>query len=232
MADDDRRLRETYVALAAPPPGDVHPSDVVWEQLALHELPAVERERVMDHVVRCAACAAIYRGLRELESEARNFDSGVPKPIASAGPRILATPWLAGLAAAAMLVIALLVPWHPHSPEPTSPIRSTEQPLPIVLAPLGEVSGAPPAFVWQAFAGAERYRVELSSGDGTVAWSSEPSADTQLPWPASVKAAPGVYYWRVVALPGSDRRLLAEVSSKLMTFTILPASADSVPKTR
>jgi hypothetical protein len=218
---DDRRLRELYAHV--PAPGDGHPSDETWEQLALDELPATARAAVMDHVTRCASCAGLYRGLRELEREARTFDSGVPKP--RARPRVASPVWYAGLAAAAALIIAFLLPARRPTSPPTDPglIRSPMSAAPEPVRPIGALSARPQTLEWREVAGADGYRVELWNG-GPV-WSQENVEGTSVALPRAIALSPGVvYYWKVTALAGPDRRLSSDVASPLVSFEIQPRS--------
>jgi hypothetical protein len=221
VADPDRTLREMYAG-ATTPASDGHPSDETWERLAMNELASAEREAVMDHVVRCADCAGLYRGLRELETGARAFDSGVPsRAAAGAGPRRIAPAFLAGLAAAAVLIVALIVPRLMTPPPSEDGVRSAPVTAPVPLQPIGDVAGRPEQLTWQPFPGADRYRVEIFTGDGTGSWTSEPVAETHLVWPADFPARPGVYYWKVTALAGADRRVASDVPSRLVMFAIV-----------
>jgi hypothetical protein len=217
---DDQRLREAYAGAQARAGGD-HPSDETWERLALDELPAAERDALMDHVTRCPSCAGLYRGLRELESEARTFDPGVPKPRAR---RRLASPaWYAGLAAAAVLIIAFLLPFRQPTSRPTDPglVRSPVSAAPEPVRPIGPLSARPARLEWRELAGADGYRVELWNG-GPV-WSQDGIEGTSVALPGDVALSPGVvYYWKVTALAGPDRRLSSDVASPLVSFEIQP----------
>ena len=231
MADQDSRLRELYDGVRAQPPGE-HPSDEAWERLALHELGASEREALMDHVTRCAACTSMYRGLRELETEARTFDPGLPKPMApAAGTRVTRPLLYSGLAAAAVLIVALFLPPRIATTPPDDSIRSAPAAAPVPVYPVGEITGRPETLSWQPLPGADRYRVEVFTGDGSGSWTSPPVAGTRVDWPNDFLPRPGVYYWKVTALPGSDPRVTSEVASRLMMFAIAEPRA-SVPKPR
>jgi hypothetical protein len=216
---DDVRLREMYAASSQAPRAD-HPSDETWERLAMDELTPVEREGVSDHVTSCAPCAEIYRGLRMLEDEARAFDpAGVPKAPAAARS---ATAWYAGLAAAAVLLLALILPLRMMSKPPSDTVRSPEGTTPVALAPVGDLAAAPAAFRWTPLPGAARYRVELSSADGDRVWTSPDLDGAQAAWPSDLRLAAGTYYWRVVAVPDPDRRLSSPVASPTVSFRIAP----------
>jgi hypothetical protein len=216
---DDTRLREMYAAATQAPRAD-HPSDETWERLAMDELPPLERDRVSDHVTSCAPCAEIYRGLRTLEDEARAFDPGVPKaPGAAARP---ATAWYAGLAAAAVLLLALLLPFRMMSNPPADTVRSPESATPVALAPVGDLAAPPHGFRWTPLAGIAHHRVELSSADGERLWTSADLEGGQVPWPEGLRLGGGTYYWRVVTVPDPDRRLSSPVASPTVSFRIAP----------
>jgi hypothetical protein len=212
---DDARLREMYAAATQAPRAD-HPSDDLWERLAMDELSPIERDRVSDHVTSCAPCAEIYRGLRTLQDEARVFDPGAPKAITPARP----VAWYAGLAAAAMVLLALLLPFRMMSNPPSDAVRSPGTATPVALTPVGDVAAAPERFHWTPLPGAARHRIELSDADGEPLWTSRDLEGAQTAWPPDVRLTAGVYYWRVVAVPDPDRRLSSPVASPLVSFRI------------
>jgi hypothetical protein len=215
MAEDDR-LQEAYAAGRTAPRND-HPPDEEWERLALGEMNAFERAALIDHVVRCASCGDVYRGVKELEEGARAFDPGVPRPKPVAAPWRPA--WYGGLAAAAVLLVALMLPsWRGDAPPPDT-VRSAPVITPAPVAPVGVVSSVPRELRWEAVPGADGYRVDLSNG-GPL-WSSGRVVETHVALPTDVKLSPGIlYYWKVTALAGPDRRLLDDVSSALVSFEI------------
>ena len=225
MADDDRLIRELYAESASRPlPG--HPDEATWEAWAAGELPAAPRAELMDHVARCAECAAVYRGLKMLAAEAAAFDPAVPR---RSRARVLAWPrmWVYGglvAAAAAVLVVALVPPSQrgpsPAPPAVSDPVRSGEKAVPVPLEPLGRLTGLPRTFRWQAVAGAGRYRVELSSREGDLLWSSPDVTGTAVDWPAAVTPAPGLYHWQVFVAPDADRPLATPPASAIVSFEI------------
>jgi hypothetical protein len=226
MVEDDETLRELYAESAARP-REGHPDEAAWEALALGELSPARKEELVAHVVRCAECAAVYRGLTLLQAEAAIFDPAVPRP----GPRP-ALPWprrwiYSGLAAAAAVLLVTLLPLSRRGtvlapgPAPTDDaVRSGEKATPVPLEPLGTVSGPPAAFRWQGIPGSARYRVDLSSRAGDLLWASPPVEGTSVVWPRSVPAAPGVYYWQVTALRSGDGPAAPPVPSPLVSFEI------------
>lgn len=180
--------------------------DDTWERLAMGELSAAERARVLGHVTGCRECAAIYRGLARLEADARAAGLGAPPPSVDAvaaavreptarrwGPR----PWLAGamvgLAAAAVVLLWV----RARSPEELEPghRRGAGRAEVVLLAP----AGAPPTLAWQPVAGAVGYRVSVFTADGRPVLVREVTAPP-LVWPAEVAAPAGELRWKVEAL--------------------------------
>jgi hypothetical protein len=229
MADDDRSLRALYAdTAAAPPPG--HPDEEAWEALAVGELPESRKQELVAHVVRCADCAAVYRGVTMLHEEAPLFDSAVPSPRPA---RVLPWPrkWIyTGLATAAAVLLVTLLPLSrrgtvlaPAAPPSDDRLRSGESAVPVALEPQGSLNAPPARFRWQGIARAARYRVDLSNGAGELLWASSPVDTTSVDWPASVRVEAGVYYWQVTALPAADGRTTPPVPSPLVSFEIVPA---------
>jgi len=220
---DDTRLRELYAA-ATEAPRAPHPSEADWEHLAMGELPSAERETLLDHVVRCAACAQVYRGLQDLEAGAREFDPGVPRKAAVVLLFRPAVAWSIGLAAAAVLVIALVLPLRRLPSASDDTVRSPAALTPTAIAPVGDLAAPPDSFRWTPLTGAARHRIELSRADGERVWSSGDLPGAETAWPREVTLAPGVYYWRVVAVPDPDRRLSSPVASPMVSFRLVPRS--------
>jgi hypothetical protein len=154
-----------------------------------------------------------------LENEARAFDPGVPRASAPPASRRLGV-WYAGLAAAAVLVLAVVLPFR-TTPDPTPDVvRGGVLSTPIAVAPVGELTSAPTAFRWTRLAGAARHRVELYGANGDLLWTSRDLEGTQTAWPAEIRLGPGTYFWRVIAVPDPDRRLSSPVASPLASFRI------------
>jgi hypothetical protein len=215
---DDTRLRELYTASTGVARAD-HPADEVWEALAMGELAPADRESLFDHIGACAACAGIYRGLKTLETEARAFDPGAPRESAAPTSRV-AGAWYAGLAAAAVLVLAVVIPFRTTPDAPPDVVRGPVVATPVALAPVGDLAAAPAAFRWTPLAAAARHRVELSNARGDRLWASGELEGVQTAWPEGLRLGPGTYLWRVVAIPDPDRRLASPVASPLVSFRI------------
>jgi hypothetical protein len=225
MTDQNGGLREIYSRHAR---AEGHLTEEAWERLALGGAGREERERLVDHVVRCAECAAVYRGLAELETEARGFDPGAPaRPLlGQAGWQSGLRPWgfLGGMAAAAALVWALARPAMAPAPPPASAppvMRGAESARPQPLAPVGRHTTLPAHFHWEPLPGARGYRVELLDAAGVAVWTSDEVAGTSVGWPAGIRVRPGTSYWQVVAVAPTGRAADA-VTSPMASFEIIP----------
>jgi hypothetical protein len=211
--DDDQLLRSAF--RARPDPAD-HPDEAAWVRLASGEMPAGEREALLDHVVRCGDCTRTYRGLKMLAAEARPFDPSVPAfepaPQVTTRPRWLAAGAL-GAIAAAVVFLLIRPPTSPiavaPSPIATSDVRSLGVSTPMPLLPLGKVAARPDTFSWRPVPDARAYRVRLLDARGDVVWTSPEVVEPSLALPAAVPLAPGRHYWQVIAQPGSGREPIA-----------------------
>jgi hypothetical protein len=223
MNEDAGRIRDLYARLARPE--TAHVTEEAWERLALAEAGPEERQGIVDHVVRCLDCATVYRGLAELETEARGFDPGVPaRPVlGQAGWQAGLRPWgfLGGVAAAAALVWALARPALAPAPAVvSSPVmRGAEAARPRPLSPLGRQAAPPAAFSWEAVAGARAYQVQLFGASGAPMWTSGEVAGTRVSWPVGMRMKLGTFYWQVLAIPAGGRAADA-VASPMVSFEI------------
>ncbi len=205
MAEAEQTLRGLYALRESP--ADPHLGEDDWLALASGEGPASHRERAIDHVVRCASCARVYRGLTELEEGAREFDKRAPQVLGPAPLDALGTTrwvWWGGLAAAATLVWAIAQPRPALAPAPQpngSELRGPEQTRPVLLEPLGAVVRWPERLHWEPVAQVRGYRVTILDGEGNELWASPLLAETAIAWPAQVPARAGRVYWQVTAYP-------------------------------
>lgn len=107
-----------------------HPSEDDWVALATGSADPATRDRITDHLIACAACAAVYRGLAELRREAAAIDPGITATAAS--PWWTSRPWLA-VAALALLVVgagAIARRLPPATPAPSVATTVTPAPAP------------------------------------------------------------------------------------------------------
>jgi hypothetical protein len=203
-----------------------HLDGAIFERLMLGELSAFARAAALRHVEHCDECSRIHAALLAVEEGARAFDPGVPS-LGQARPGMHRAAWL-GLAAAATLALAVALPWRSWLAGPTPAaedvLRSAGGSVaPTLAAPQGRAPGRPD-FVWSSVPGALAYHVELFDAEAEPLWTSPPVHATSLPWPDAVPAAPGPYYWRVVASVGGGAESLA---SPLGRFELKDSAADA-----
>jgi hypothetical protein len=158
------------------------------------------RGRIEAHVAECEACRAELIAVARLLHERR---------------RVRRWVYPAAIAAAAAVALLLLPPRF-ESPEPLyrEPPSATTA-APVSIAPVGSV-GSVARLVWSSVPSADRYRVRLFTGDGSVLWENTTS-DTSLVLPTAIRLTPRVaYFWNVEA-----RTALARwAPSDLARFTV------------
>lgn len=173
---------------------DACPGDEAVAALVLGELDADERRRVADHVTDCRRCAASYRALRALHTEAQNGPS-----------RRRRARWPA-VAAAAVLAVGLgaTLVWlgRAGGPGPMdgalrggAPFEETVQP-----ADGAVLDGSLPTFSWPAQTGAEAYRLRIYDESAEPLWESPMRSATSVTLPAHVATrltGGGRYFWTV-----------------------------------
>jgi hypothetical protein len=179
-----------------------------------------DRDRILGHLAECDECGALYGEVIDTEQVEAGSAAAFPE-VVPRGYRAYRGPggaWrspqvLAGLAAAAAILIALIVPALRHSADPDAPvdrgIRGTSlQPL----APIGAVP-MPVVFRWTSPVLAARYAVEIRDEGGleplfTLSTTSETVA---LPRDSTGRLKPGrTYTWEVVAFgPGGEEIMRA-----------------------
>ncbi len=116
MTDHDQRMREAFAALSqGAAADDACPSSETLRAAVQGQLPAAAVEEIVSHTARCAACAEDWR-----------ISLGFVRAMADSEPahppaKVVAFParrWLAPLAAAAAILLAVLVFRPQPSPEP------------------------------------------------------------------------------------------------------------------
>jgi len=166
------------------------PDELVIADFVEGRLGPETRAPVVAHLLTCARCRSVVKATGRLAAETA---------VAVQAPPRSWRRWSVPLgAAAAAALLLLLVPRRgddgstPGLREP--PLTNTVAPAPI--APRATVTRLD-RFVWSSVPHAERYRLRLYDGAGTVAWRTE-TTDTFTVLPDSVALSPGVsYFWRV-----------------------------------
>ena len=175
--------------------------------------PGADRERVVAHLAECADCAGRYAAAirtmplhAEPATEAQEF--------VAAGRRIATRRrWVAPLAAAAVLAIAVAIPIaiREKTPAEAGALLHFRGGGIQALAPMGSIDRSEVEFVWSSGVRATRYRLQV--GNGNVITTETQSTQTRM----SLK--PGTYWWSVTAL---DERGKTITESQRLTFTIRP----------
>lgn len=202
-----------------------HLDDELFVRWASNELTAAEVAAAQAHVEVCEECSDIWRAVRQVQSEAQEFDAGavaVPQ-LSPQRSRLRQIAWsAAALAAAALLAVSMtqLLPTAATDTDPapsqTSTVRSGTSDEPKPLKPEEGERTAAPEFQWTAVDGADNYVVDLLDESGEILWTSPSTVETGIDWPASVPLDPGLYYWRVTSQAlGHD-----PVSSSLVSFEV------------
>ncbi|MEZ5319533.1 MAG: hypothetical protein R2752_19190 [Vicinamibacterales bacterium] len=204
-----------------------------------------DRDRIVTHLAACASCAAAHAALvrvRPVEggvaasaegdlgafvSEGyRHAPAAIAPPAFEAAPRPAPSRpvpaprrqpwWLAPLAAAAVLVLAMTVPRLLTQPvEPPIARGGTWA----ALEPAGDIDVESLVFRWTAPEPAGAYLVEVFDASGTRLWSRRVDASPAAADPALVsRLVPGASYrWTVSSL---DARGVAMSSSPLTVFQV------------
>ncbi len=185
------------------------PDELVIADCVDGRLIPENRARVVGHLLICTRCRTLVTAASDLATSAAGFSP----PARRRGYR-WALP--IGLAAAAAIVLLLLPRADDDSAglrEPT--VTSTIAPSPITPTPGASVARVD-GLVWSSVPKAERYRVRLYDGEGSVLWTVE-TADTLVALADSVRLEPGAtYFWRVEA----QAEWMRWASSDLASFQI------------
>ncbi len=182
--------------------------------------PGADRERIVAHLAECAACAASYAAairVRGLEGQAPSEVS----EFAAAGraiarPRVLPWRWVAPLAAAAAIVIAVIAPRFLRNTEVADETTLRGGAI-HALTPSG-ATDAPVVFTWSRGLQAKRFRLQVGDSSGVI-FTVETST-TRLAAPDSVQksfAARGELWWSVAALD-QDGKTLQESERRVFTL--------------
>lgn len=195
----DDELRRLYAGALAerggrgagcPPPEAI-------QALVRREGSEETRLGTLDHVMGCAACRPEYDLLRSVEGAGRKL---------GAGGRTARPRWLMPAALAASVLVAIGVVRLALSPGEDVVFRDAGAGAVTLLTPRSEArAGAPVLFAWRPVPGARRYRLEVLTAAGEVAFETE-TVDT-LVAPESARAlAPGEYQWWVSTVGSPERR--------------------------
>ena len=180
-----------------------------------------ERERLVDHVAACSACAEELRLMRSLgpwsESLARRLaeagealDIPPPRPFpARRGlfrPLALAAALAAALVGGGVLFRQHLAPVAVEAPveDPVQDVERGTAPAEVSPAPDSVLPAPPETLQWPSQAGAMSYRVKLYDEEARLLWQSGPSRQPRAVLPPAVRDRlhPGADYFWVIELEG------------------------------
>jgi hypothetical protein len=95
------------------PASGPHPSEETWVRLAGRELSEHEQPGIVDHVLSCADCSAVYRAVAYLRRGASSFDPAAPRQVSGGTVSVWKQPfWPQALAASLTIVAAGLLAWN------------------------------------------------------------------------------------------------------------------------
>ena len=195
----DRALQEAYRALMSDGAAGGHLDEATWERIASEEIDPPARDGAFDHVIECAECSRVWRGILALKSEAET--QGLMAPAAAPSTPLWRSRYVP-LAIAATLVIAVAGVMLTRQPAPESgTVRSATSIAAIEGLMMAYDPAGVPTLVWPPMAAATRYRVDVFSEDGRPIWSAE-VAEPPARWPDNAPRVKGPYRWRVEALDG------------------------------
>ena len=90
-----------------------HPDEEMWVRFASGELSATEQAQAMDHVLSCATCSAVYRGVAHVRQGASSFDPSAPRRVSGGTLSLWKRPfWSRALAASLTIAAAGLLAWN------------------------------------------------------------------------------------------------------------------------
>lgn len=197
-----------------------HLSDDQLTRWSVHG-PGDDRDALVAHLAECGACATRYaaavRAARMAATTPSNEDPRqfTEAAYALARPRRALTATWVGLAAAAVVAIAVFLPRID---------RSRQQPPAVVfrgagvttLSPNGDVDGVS-EFMWSSGINAPRFVVEVGDDRGVIVTAA--TTEPRLAAPAAVRnLARGVEYWWTVSAMDADGQRIS--TSERRTFRV------------
>jgi hypothetical protein len=214
----DERLAEVYQAAVATratgePRRCVAPEALL--ALARREGPEAQRLETLDHVMACEACQRELDVLLALDDAGARLgraapgpgtDGSLPPPVPLSARRARTTAVALALAATVLVAIgASLVTRVVRPPVERPDVTRGEAGAVVAERPAeGETVTLPVSFSWRPVPGASRYTVEVLTGDGRVAWSTE-TAEPTVTLSEARAIEPGVEYrWWVRVTGGAS----------------------------
>jgi hypothetical protein len=193
---DDRVLQSAYQGWMRADRGD-HLDDGAWQRLGAGDAVLSERDLLFAHIMTCAQCSEVWRGISFLRQQAEA--EGL---IERRTPARSWRSWFVPAAIAASLVIAVgaVIVMRPPAPA-DNVVRGTAALSPVEGLMMAYASDGTPMLLWTPLSTASTYHVEIFSEDGNPLWSGDVTAPP-MRWPADAPHARGSYRWRVEAQDG------------------------------
>jgi len=196
---DDRALQSAYQGWMGADRGD-HLDDAAWQRLGAGDAVPSERNLLFAHIMTCAQCSAVWRGISFLRQQAEAeglIDRRTPV-------RPSWRSWFVPVAIAASLMVAVGAVIVMRQPAPAdNAVRGTAALSPVEGLMMAYASDGTPMLLWTPLSAASTYRVEIFSEDGNPLWSGDVAAPP-MRWPSDAPRAKGAYRWRVEAQEGGS----------------------------
>ncbi len=214
-------FRSTYQHTMATASEDC-PGDEALAAMVVGELTSQDQAHLADHIVSCAACAAGYRTLRELHSEAVTTPTSIE---AVSSGRSLQAPrrrrsGLMMLAAAAMILLAVaafrfsgpvFLPPADDSALRSDSGGSDSEGMPVLPADGAVLFEVPTSLTWPSLVAATSYQVRLFDANAEPLWESAAVLESRVDLPPAIVDGLAVgqsYFWVVRPSGSVDRREL------------------------
>jgi Arc/MetJ family transcription regulator len=194
----ERRMRAAVSA---------HLDDDVMAAVIEGSAASSERDAAVRHLVDCASCRAQVAELSAVLGDPLVVaERSAVQRAPSRGHRFVRPVVVAGLAAAAMLVIAVRQGVGPRDTMPTRDEYGTLSTGPVIIAPTATVNDSA-VFRWSRVEGADRYRVTVFLADGSVVWETQTADTFAVPASPAQFSRDTTYLWKVEARMNFDRWL-------------------------
>lgn len=190
---DDGAIQSAYQAWMRADRG-AHLDEAAWLRLGAGDAAQSERDLLFAHIMTCAQCSEVWRGVAFLRQQAEAAGL-IERP----ATRASFFKWLLPITIAATVILAAGTVVVMRQPAPVDDVaRGTSALAAVEGLMMAYGSDGTPMLLWTPLAGATSYRVEIFSEDGSPIWTGDVSAPP-LRWPANAPRDKGMYRWRVEA---------------------------------
>lgn len=193
---DERELQGAYQAWMRTDHGS-HLDEAAWQRLGAGDAMQSERELLFAHIMTCATCSEVWRGVSLLKHEAEAGGLIERRSVRQSFLRSMLIP----VAIAAVLVIAIGTVVMRRPAPAGDVVRGATALSSVEGLMMAYAADGTPTLVWTPVATAATYRVEIFSEDGQPIWTGD-IAGPPLRWPPETPRTKGLYRWRVAAING------------------------------